>query len=162
MNVVIYPGINGFLGTRASIMLDVVFLAMFIVVPVMIWSIQQAKAHRYTLHKNVQVLLGIVLLVAVVLFEVDMRFVTDWRARAMPSPYYESWVFPSLYIHLFFAVPTALIWTYTIVQALRKFPSPPVPGPYSHAHHRWGKLAAIEMVMTAVTGWIFYYLAFVA
>ena len=34
-----FHGINGFLGTRASIMLDVVFLAMFLVLPVLAWSI---------------------------------------------------------------------------------------------------------------------------
>lgn len=158
-----YPGINGFLGTRASIMLDVVFLAMFLVVPVMWWSIRQVEHHgRYLLHKRVQVTLGIVLLAAVALFEIDMRFITGWTERAEISPYYTTWVWPSLYVHLFFAVPTALIWTYTIIQALRKFPSPPRPNEYSHSHRFWGKLAAIEMVMTAITGWGFYYLAFVA
>ena len=34
-----YGGINGFLGTRASLMLDVVFLAMFVVVPVLAGSV---------------------------------------------------------------------------------------------------------------------------
>lgn len=157
-----FPGINGFLGTRASIMLDIVFLAMFAVVPVMAWSINLAKRRQYQLHKTVQLVLGVVLLVAVLLFELDMRFVTKWSVRAEPSPYYDSWVYPSLYIHLFFAVPTAVIWVYTIVMALKKFPTPPRPCEYSAAHRRWGKLAAIEMFMTALTGWIFYYLAFVA
>jgi putative membrane protein len=157
-----FPGINGFLGTRASIMLDIVFLAMFAVVPVMAWSINLAKHGKFQLHKTVQLALGSVLLVAVLLFELDMRFVTDWAARAKPSPHFASLVYPSLYVHLFFAVPTAFIWIYVIVQALRKFPSPPRPNEYSAAHRRWGKLAAIEMFMTAVTGWIFYYLAFIA
>ena len=49
-----------------------------------------------------------------------------------------------------------------IIQALRKFPSPPKPGPHSAAHKRWAWLATIAMVGTAVTGWAFYYLAFVA
>ena len=38
-----YPGIDGFLGTRASLMLDVVFLAMFAVLPVMGWSIWKVR-----------------------------------------------------------------------------------------------------------------------
>ena len=58
--------------------------------------------------------------------------------------------------------PTAVLWTVVIVQALRKFPRPPQPGQHSAAHKFWGWLAVIEMFMTAVTGWIFYYLAFVA
>jgi hypothetical protein len=49
-----------------------------------------------------------------------------------------------------------------IVQALRKFPKPPQPGMHSSSHKFWGWLASIGMFLTAVTGWIFYYLAFVA
>ena len=156
-------GIDGFLGTRASIMLDVVFLAMFAVVPVLMWSVWLVKARRnYSLHKQVQVVLGVVLLVAVVAFEVDMRFLTDWRARAASSPYYQSWVIPSLVVHLFFAVPTAVLWIVVIVRALRQFPAPPRPNAHSASHRLWGKIAMWEMILTAATGWIFYYLAFVA
>jgi hypothetical protein len=156
-------GIDGFLGTRASLMLDVVFLAMFAVVPLLIWSIWLVRYRRnYRLHKRVQVILGSVLLVAVTLFEIDLRFFTDWRQRAEPSPYYANWVFPALYIHLFFAVPTALLWVTVIVRALRRFANPPQPGPHSRQHIFWAWLAAIEMCLTALTGWIFYLLAFAA
>ena len=130
-------GIDGFLGTRASIMLDVVFLAMFVVLPVLGWSIYLVKRRRnYLWHKRIQVGLGLVLLVAVSLFEIDMQFLTNWRLRAEVSPYFEidpsdgrgsgavMWV---LWIHLVFAVSTAILWTTVIIQALRKFPSPPGP-----------------------------------
>ena len=54
---------DGFLGTRASLMLDVVFLAMFVVVPALAWSVYLVKVRRnYGLHKRVQLLLGSVLL----------------------------------------------------------------------------------------------------
>jgi putative membrane protein len=162
-----YPGWEGFLGTRGSFMLDVVFLAMFAVLPVLAWSISLVKKRQFALHKTVQLLLGTVLLLAVVAFEVDMRL-NGWEERAIPSPYFNAeakWSCPtgiSLIIHLFFAVPTAFIWVYVIVMALRKFDAPPVPNAYSHTHKRWGWIAAVEMNLTALTGWIFYYLAFVA
>jgi putative membrane protein len=181
-----YPGIDGFLGTRASIMLDIVFLAMFAVVPVLAWSVWLVKYRkRYALHKLVQVGLGVVLLAAVTLFEIDMRFISGWRDRALASPFYApqrepasllimlferglglayvpGWVFIALTIHLFFAVTTTLLWIVVIVRALRNFPSPPSPGAHSKSHAFWGWLAALDMGMTAVTGWIFYWLAFVA
>ena len=79
-------GIDGFLPWRASIMLDVVFLAMFLVIPVMGWSIYQVKyRQKYDLHKKVQLSLGLVLLITVGLFEVDMQIFTDWGERADPS-----------------------------------------------------------------------------
>ncbi len=164
-----FGGTNGFLGTRGSLMLDVVFLAMFAVVPLLALSIYVVKYRRaYDLHKKLQIVMGTVLLLAVVAFEVDMQFLTVWEERAEPSPYFSSqskWSCPagiSLLVHLMFAVPTFVLWIVVMVQALRLFASPPKPGKHSLSHMLWGKLAAVGMVGTAVTGWIFYYLAFAA
>ena len=153
--------LDGFLGTRASFMLDFVFVAMFAVIPIMGWSIYQVKFNRrYQLHKTVQLVLGAVLLIAVVLFEVDIR-IYGWTHRAAPETGQPSAaVWTTLYIHLFFAISTAVLWVFVIVQALRKIPHPPGPCEYSERHIFWGKLAAIDMFMTALTGWIFYLLAF--
>lgn len=162
-----YPGLDGFLGFRGSLMLDVVFLAMLAVLPALAASIYLVKRGKFELHKKLQLALGLVLLVAVVAFEVDMRL-NGWEPRALKSPYFlaeQKWSCPAgiaLIVHLFFAVPTTLLWVYVIVQALRKFPRPPQPGQHSQAHKFWAWLAAIEMFGTALTGWLFYYLAFVA
>ena len=160
-----YPGIDGFLGTRGSLMLDLVFLAMFAVVPILGWSIMLAKRGCYALHKRVQIILALILLVAVSAFEIEMR-VFGWEVRAEPSPYWTSpdWndaVHFSLGLHLFFAIPTALIWIYVVVQALRRFPKPVAPSEHSKSHRFWAPIASFEMLMTALTGWVFYWLAFV-
>jgi uncharacterized membrane protein YozB (DUF420 family) len=148
-------------------MLDVVVLAMLVVLPTLAWSIYLVKfRRRYLLHKRVQLTLGIVLLLTVGLFEADMR-VNGWHERAQASAYVNrdgtiDWVDLALAVHLCFAVTTALLWGLVIVQALRHFPKPPAPGPHSAWHRRFGILAAIDMLCTAVTGWLFYWLAFVA
>ncbi len=164
-----FPGINGFLGTRASLMLDVVFLAMFAVIPVMGCGIALARfKHAYRWHKAIQLTVAMVLLLAVAAFEIDMQFLTEWELRAEPSPYFtsaEKWSSPAgiaLAVHLFFAVPTAFIWVYVVSGALKHFPKHPTPNDYSARHRFWGRIAAIEMTMTAITGWVFYWLAFVA
>lgn len=157
-----YPGFDGFLGTRASFMLDFVFLAMFAVIPLMGWSIYQVKFNRrYLLHKRMQLVLGAVLLVAVTAFEIDIR-IHGWRERAVGTAGGElsRAVLTTLWIHLFFAITTAVLWVFVIVQALRKIPDPPGPCPYSRKHIFWGKLAAADMFLTALTGWVFYLLAF--
>ncbi len=160
-------GIDGFLGTRATFMLDVVVLAMLAVLPLLGWSIYLVKyRNQYALHKKIQLTLGGVLLVTVILFELDMR-VNGWRDRAEASPYFGQegsidWVAIVLGVHLCFAVTAAVLWTVVIVQALRRFPQPPAPAEHSPWHRRFGKLAAYDMLCTAVTGWIFYWLAFVA
>ncbi len=159
--------LDGFLGTRATFMLDVVVLAMLLVVPVLAWSVYLVKyQQRYALHKAVQLALGVALLITVALFEADMR-INGWRDRAAPSPFAShdgstDWIAWSLGVHLVFAVTSALLWIIVIAAALRRFAVPPAPGPHSPWHRRFGMLAAIDMVLTAVTGWVFYWLAFVA
>lgn len=125
-----------------------------------------AKQGRYAMHKRVQVALAVILLVAVTLFELEMRIV-GWRERAMPSPYWSTaaWDDPidyALGVHLFFAIPTAVLWIFVVGQALRKFPKPPAPGEHSRSHRFWAPIASFEMLMTSLTGWVFYWLAFVA
>ena len=159
-----YSGIDGFLGTRASFMLDVVFLAMFVVVPVLGWSIWLVRyRQRYALHKRVQLVLAAVLLIAVTAFEVDMRFLSKWEERAVrpPATAPSGGVYTALYVHLCFAVTTALLWIWVVVAAVRRFPKPPAPAEHSRQHIILARLAAIDMLLTAVTGWVFYWLAFV-
>jgi uncharacterized membrane protein YozB (DUF420 family) len=161
------PGMDGFLPWRGSLMLDVVFLAMFAVVPLLAISLYVVKGRNYRLHKQLQLGMATVLLVAVLLFEIDIRL-HGWMERAEPSPYFDSaakFTSPAgiaLSIHLSFAVPTLFLWIWVVVQALRKFSNPPKPGGHSRWHARTGWLAAAGMTFTAITGWIFYWMAFVA
>ena len=163
MNEIDYPGIDGFLGTRATLMLDLLVLAMFAVMLVLAWSVYQVRyRHRYHLHKWVQITLEAILLVTVALFEVDIRL-HGWQSRATGSFEVEpaSAVWYALYIHLVFAVTTVVLWPVVIFLALKNFPSPPRPGPHSRVHVPLARLAAADMVMTAITGWVFYWVAFV-
>ena len=158
-----FAGIDGFLGTRASLMLDILVLAMFVVCLVLAWSIYQVRyRRRYQLHKWVQIVLGAVLLVAVILFEIDIR-IHGWEDRAAgaiggSAP---TAALTALYVHLVFAVSSVILWPIVIFRAVRNFPVPPRPSAHSAWHVRWGWVAAIDMVMTTLTGWLFYWLAFV-
>jgi putative membrane protein len=152
---------------RGSVMLDLVFLAMGLVVPVLLVSVALVRYRgMYTVHKYIQLTLGIVLLLAVAAFEVDMQLFTDWEELAVGSPYYQpgEWnvVWYSLIVHLCFAIPTPILWIVVMVRALRNFSSPPRPGPHSRSHVFWARMATVGMLLTAVTGWVFYYLAFIA
>ena len=158
-----YPGIDGFLGWRGSVMMDVVLLAMFAIVPLLCISIALVRYRKkYTVHKRIQISLGIILAVAVLLFEIDVRMYS-WRPRAEPSPYFTTgWVDWALWLHLPFAISTAFLWIYVFTWALRNIPHPPGPGAWSARHRFWARLAALDMIATAITGSIFYFLAFIA
>ncbi|MCA9246957.1 MAG: DUF420 domain-containing protein [Planctomycetales bacterium] len=142
-------------------MLDVVFLAMFAVIPVMGWSIYLVKyRQRYQLHKRIQLTLAAILLAAVTLFEIDIRLY-GWEHLAAPDGEVANRVYVALYVHLVFAITTLVFWIVAIGHAWRSFPAVPAPNEHSPRHRLLGKLAAIDMTLTALTGWIFYVLAFV-
>ncbi|MHC4877007.1 MAG: DUF420 domain-containing protein [Planctomycetota bacterium] len=159
---------DGFLGFRTSLMLDVVVCALVLVVPAIIYSLYLVKVKRqFTAHRNLQLGLAIVLLIAVGAFEVDMQLVQGgWKEvvakREVPlSAEQLSEVRQVLWIHLVFAISSPLLWAVTIVLALKRMPSPPTPGPHSPLHKKLGWAATLDLVLTSVTGLWFYYVAFV-
>ncbi len=160
---------NGFLGYDASLMLDFVVTALVLVVPIILYSIFVVKVQRnYSLHKFLQLTLAIVLLVAVLAFEVDMRMHGGWEAivnKEGQQPRLDaeqlSFVANLLYVHLIFAISTPLMWGLTIYLALKRMPSPPAPCAHSNLHKRLGWISTIDLVLTSVTGLLFYYFAFI-
>ena len=175
---------DGFLGTRASVSLDMVFVAMGVIAPTLLWSVVEARRGNYLRHKRIQLCLAGALAVALAAFELDMRFGGGWRERAVASPYFQppasaspAWDFvcrgllqlertPGLVdrllaIHLFFATTTTVLWVGTVADALRRFPNPPTPV-RGNRHRRLGWAATLDMLATAATGWAFYWCAFAA
>ena len=155
---------NGFLPTRGSVMLDFVSIVMLAEAVVLCFSIYQVRfLKNYNLHRAIQVTTALVLVLALIAFEIDVRFFTDWRKLAMPSPYFESGtVHLWLWIHLAFAIPTPFIWGLVIWLALSRFKESFSADDFNRFHRISGRIAAAFMLATAITGWIFYWLAFVA
>lgn len=153
---------EGFLGTPASLMLDVVVCSLALVVPTLLWSVWLARFKRdFILHKRVQLVLGVVLLVVVLLFEVDMRMQGGFWEMAKASAYYQTAFLRNLLtVHLFFSVSTVFIWAATYVTALRAFPSPPRPAAFSPRHKAMAWVSVVDMVATVVTGLMVYYFGF--
>ncbi|MDP1561903.1 MAG: DUF420 domain-containing protein [Pirellulaceae bacterium] len=151
----------GFLPFRGSIMLDVVFIAMFAIIPVLLFSVALVKRKKFRWHRNLQVGTALVLLLAVIAFEVDMRFVTDWQALAKESMLYSA-CYPLLYLHLLFAIPTPIMWGVIIFGALRNFDQDFRAPNYRDRHRVLGWFGIGLMLGTAITGIIFYAAAFIA
>lgn len=151
----------GFLPFRGSVMLDVVFLAMFAIIPILMFSVALAKRRLFRAHRNLQVATAIVLLLAVVAFEIDMRFVTDWRELAKDSVLHSA-CYPLLYLHLLFAIPTPILWAVIIVGALRNFDRDFQAPTYRLWHRQLGWFGVGLMLGTAITGIVFYVAAFIA
>jgi putative membrane protein len=154
--------VDGFLPlSRASFVLDFIALAMAAVIPVMLVSLYQVRQRKnYDVHRRLQVVLGIVLGLAILVFELDMRL-NGWRQYAEPSPYYKTLVIPSLIFHLGFAIPTLFLWIFTLTMAL-KHRIHVTSGKYRSQHKIFGWLSALAMIGTTLSGWLFFWLAFMA
>jgi putative membrane protein len=144
-------------------MLDAVCLGMVLVLAVLGWSIWLVRCHgRYELHKRIQLTLAAVLVVVLSAFETDVQL-HGWQERAAGEigGQASAAVITALSIHLFFAVTTVVLWVVVLAKAWRRFPRPAAPNEHSKFHRRWARLAACDMVLTTVTGWVFYVMAFV-
>lgn len=148
--------------SRANFSLDLIAIVLAILLPMLtisIWAVRRRRAFQF--HKRMQLTLTVLLLAAVILFELDIRS-NGWRDAAKGSPYYEVWVAPVLVIHLLFSIPTLILWLYTVIFALKSFPQSVSPNRFSARHRKMGYLAVGGMYATAITGWMFYWLAFVS
>lgn len=162
---------DGFLGYRTSFMLDFVVCALIIIVPLLCYSLWLVKVRKaFTAHKRLQVVLGIILLLAVGAFEVDLQLMHGGWENIVRKSYPNdaalaakvASVQPYLWTHLFFAVTTPFLWFTTLILAFRRFPTPPVPTEHSRLHKTLGWLSTVDIVLTSVTGLIFYYVTFMA
>jgi putative membrane protein len=161
---------NGFLGYPTTFMLDFVVCALAMIVPLLLWSLWLVKFRcRYLAHKRLQISLGLILLLAVTAFEVDVQMVHGgWESIVARQQLGAELltakinaVRPWLLVHLVFAVTTPLLWIVTITLALMRFENPPAPGPHSRLHKILGWASTLDITLTSVTGLWFYYIAFV-
>lgn len=161
---------DGFLGNDASLMLDAVVCVLLLAVPALGYSVYVVKVRRgYVWHRNLQIAIGVGLLVAIAAFEVDLQILHGgWLNVVNKDPDAPRLtgdrladVQLLLRIHLAFAVSTPMLWVATTVLALRRFPDPLQPGPHSRLHKTLGWLSVADLVLTAFTGLAFYYAAFV-
>lgn len=160
---------HGFLGNDASFMLDFVVCSLVLVVPWLLFSLFLVKfRNRYNTHRILQVLLGLVLLVAVTAFEVDMRLHGGWenivnkseRQPRLTAGQLDT-VRGLLRVHLIFAITTPFLWAATLGLAWRRFSNPPTPGAHSRLHIILGWATTVDITLTSVTGLAFYYVTFI-
>ena len=72
---------TGFLPWRGPFMLDAIVIGMVFVLIALAWSIYSVKYHhRYQRHKITQLCLSGGLLILLILFEIDIQFLENWRS----------------------------------------------------------------------------------
>ena len=152
----------GFLGTRADLLFDLIIVSILFITPTILFSWSQARKGRYLRHKRLQILLTLILTVVLILFEMNLKAKGGIFVLTRESRFSETWVLPTaLFVHLFFAISTAVIWVSLLISSLLIFPHPPTPNAFSSSHRFWGRIAILDLILTAVTAVILYAVGFV-
>lgn len=143
---------QGFLGTRADLLMDIVIVALVAVVPIVLYNWQLARNGDYPRHKALQIALATLLALVVGLFEYNLRlqggiFVATAASSYAGTPTLNFWI----YLHTFFAITTLVIWVALIALSLRRFPKPPAPNSFSGTHRLWGRIGMVWMLVTGLT-----------
>lgn len=152
---------QGFLGTRADILMDIVIVSLAAILPIIWFSWTRARRRRWGTHKKTQLALGITLAVVVSLFEADLRLSGGIFELTKQSAFHGTALLnASIWTHMAFSISTALIWLGLTIASVRKFDSPPRPGTFSRTHKLWGRIGMIDMVLTGITGIELYVVGF--
>ncbi len=158
-----YPGFIPF--SRGSLMMDTVLIGMALILPALGYSIYRVRQGSYNTHRIINSVIGSTLLVVVILFEIEVRLF-GWRQQAEVSPYFGPALFWVLGIHIFFAVSASIALVLTFWGTFRNFKNINgnynYPSSYRKSHARLGKITALLLMTTTITGSIFYYMAFIA
>lgn len=156
-----YYGIEGLLGTRASLAYDVAFLLELAVIPLFIHSLELLLVrHDYQAHKRLMLVVTAMFAIAVGLFSFEF-FSYGWQTRVgVEAEAIPRITYMTLAIHLAFLTITAVIWFVLLVNALWKIPSPPEPCEFGRTYIFWLVLLGLQLFISTLTGWEFYLLAF--
>ncbi len=150
---------HGFLGTRAPFIFDLIVVLLAAILPLLGFSIQQAKQKRYALHKRMQIAIGIALFAAVTAFELELRRL-GFIFAIIPKENQTDTFRMVLKIHLTFSLTTPVLWVITITGALIKFKDS-FREDYFPTHRLLARLTVADLLLTCATGLLVYYLGFV-
>ena len=153
---------QGFLGTRADLLVDVVFVVN-VIAP--IWAgfaawLARKREHRR--HMKLQLILWATLFVCVLLLEGNIRLSGGSGSLVSGSPYEGTTLLRTVFLlHIGPAVLTYVLWLYLVVASFRRW-HVALPGGFSGRHKKLGKLVILGLVWVAASAAAVYWLGFAA
>ncbi len=152
---------QGFLGTRADILTDLITVGYGLIPLILYLSSLRARRGEYRLHRNVQCICLAALTVILVLFEVNIRMRGGSDALYVASSFAETPILRiTLLVHLAIAVSTYLGWLGLTVASWRRFELT-LPGSFGSLHRTLGRWIIAGNIATAITGAWLYIVGFV-
>ena len=157
--MIMFP--QGFFGTRADLMMDIVIVAFMIIMPILFVSWRKARANNYATHSKIQIGLSIVLAIAVILFETDLKLSGGMAELTKDSVYFDTntlnyWMWG----HTLVAIITTLLWIVLMTLSIKKFKLPPKTNAFRNVHRPLGFTTMAFMYATGLSSFPLYYYGF--
>lgn len=151
----------GFFGSRADVLMDVILLSTLLTPFVLLFAFRLAKQRKLKAHRNLQTALLSVLLVAVALFETEIRLAGGSGSLMKGSSFAGTGLLRGVLLaHVLANIVTFITWCVLVVRSWRRFDGA-LPGAFSARHRRTGLFVFGGTVFGAVSAAVMYVLGFV-
>lgn len=150
---------DGFLGTRADVLMDVAIIVFTALPFVLIFGIRYARHRHFMKHRRFQTAAALLVLLLLVLFELDIRLCGGSQAFISKSSFSAGFVRTFLICHVAIALLTGASWLALIVRSRARFLGS-LPGTFSARHRWWGWLTFVGVCLLSSSGFALYMLLF--
>lgn len=151
----------GFLGTRAPLYIDLIAVVFLLFPLCLFFSIRFAIKKEIKKHFITQVVLYVLMLLAVVIFEVGMRLAGGFSLYLEASSVNYSVFISFLIFHIITAVVVINTWSYQLITAIKAYRKGTLTGDVASNHKRIGKWVSLGIMITLIEAIIMYYLLFI-
>jgi putative membrane protein len=152
---------SGFISDRSDVLMDTL-LVFFVGMPFLVLgSIRLARQGKLRSHRKAQTATFAVVMLAFILFELDMRLSGLGAAGVAGSSVPRTFLLLYMAVHILIAVATCAAWVPLVIASWRRFDRR-LPGTFSARHKIWGKAVFAGVCLCASTGAGFYYMLFLA
>lgn len=150
---------DGFLGTRAGLLIDVA-LIYFVLAPFLVFgSIRIGRHGGHKTHRNLQAGLFGLMIVCVLTLEVSIRSGGTMEALSK-SVFSGTNTLTAVFVfHLLVAVSTFVSWLTLAILSWKRF-GDVLPGVFSRTHKLVGKTTFVGLCLSSLTGTMLYVMGF--
>ena len=156
-----YMFLQGFLGTKAPLFMDMVTLIVAVLPLLIFGAITLARKKMYKLHAVLQNVIFVVSVLVFGYFEYGVRIGGGFDAFMSDSGVSYTYALVVLIVHIIIATVTMFIWTTIILKGNYQFKNGLIPGRLSTAHKILAIKTFIGITATSFSGIWVYLLMFV-
>ncbi|CAA6798794.1 MAG: Unknown protein [uncultured Sulfurovum sp.] len=152
---------SGFLGTRASLFIDII-VSFLVMLPLLSGiSIFLAIRKHLKLHQVTQLLLFLLTLAFLGIFAYIVHYREAFDLLLQESSVDRATILVLLVVHAFIASVTLVFWFFVLIYALSDRRRRALPGLYSESHKKAGKCVFTAIALTASSSVSIYWVLFV-